>query len=105
MPAAKGIVVLDKTASVRRTKNVRDGFEYCIRIDAPNSATSLAGTKSWPKLVMALRSNQDMEAWLFAIRSVTTGVPRESQILVKFHSPAQRTDNMIVYTGSAMKEV
>ncbi len=54
MPAAKGIVVLDKTASVRRTKNVRYGFEYCIRIDAPNSATSLAGTKSWPKLVMAL---------------------------------------------------
>jgi len=69
---ARGIVVLDKAATVKRTKNMRDGFEYVIRIDAPNSASgsgaTAAGSKRWTKLVMVLRSEPEMTAWIDAIR-------------------------------------
>ena len=69
---AKGVVALDKAATVRRTKNVRDGFEYCIRIDAPNAANgsgaNAVGAKRWTKLVMVLRNEPEMAAWIEAIR-------------------------------------
>ena len=65
-------MVLDKAATVKRTKNMRDGFEYVIRIDAPNSASgsgaTAAGSKRWTKLVMVLRSEPEMTAWIDAIR-------------------------------------
>ena len=69
---ARGIVELGKAATVKRTKNMRDGFEYVIRIDAPNSVSgsgaTAAGSKRWTKLVMVLRSEPEMMAWIEAIR-------------------------------------
>jgi hypothetical protein len=73
---ARGVIALDKAATVQRTKNVRDGFEYCIRIDAPNAANGSgayaagvrAGAKRWTKMVMALRNEPEMAAWIEAIR-------------------------------------
>jgi hypothetical protein len=71
----KGAIELDSAASVQRTKNARDGFEYCIRIDAPNAgkgagvvAAAQPKVKRWTKLVMVLRSEPEMAAWLAAIR-------------------------------------
>jgi hypothetical protein len=71
----KGAIELDAAASVQRTKNARDGFEYCIRIDAPNAgqgagvaAAAQPKVKRWTKLVMVLRSEPEMAAWLAAIR-------------------------------------
>ena len=75
---ARGVVALDKAATVKRTKNMRDGFEYCIRIDAPNAANGSgayaagvrAGAKRWTKMVMVLRNEPEMAAWIEAIRWV-----------------------------------
>ena len=75
---ARGVVALDKAATVKRTKNMRDGFEYCIRIDAPNAANGSgayaagvrAGAKRWTKRVMVLRNEPEMAAWIEAIRWV-----------------------------------
>jgi hypothetical protein len=57
---------------VARTKNVRDRFEYCIRIDAPNAAKRSVPVptkvKRWTKLVMALATEPEMTAWIDAIR-------------------------------------
>jgi hypothetical protein len=66
---------LDAAATADRTKNARDGFEFCIQIHSPNAATGacVAGAlqpkvKRWTKLVMALSCELDMTAWLRAIR-------------------------------------
>jgi hypothetical protein len=104
--AAKGIVALDKTASVKRTKNVRDGFEFCIRVDAPSAVTAHStGVKAWPKLVMALRNEPDMVSWIEAIRagieSREIGARRRST----FVPSAQRAGEGVVFSGKALKEV
>jgi hypothetical protein len=69
----KGAIELDAKATVKRTKNVRDGFEYCIRVDAPNASTpSLSlprqGVKRWTKLVMCLRTEGELVGWINALR-------------------------------------
>jgi hypothetical protein len=73
--ALKGAIELDCDSSVKRTKNVRDGFEYCIRVDAPNAgkgARTVSSTnpkvKRWTKLVMVLNSEPEMTSWIQAIR-------------------------------------
>ena len=71
----KGAIELDHAATVKRTKNVRDGFMYCIRVDAPNAgkgATSVLQpkVKRWTKLVMVMSSEPEMTAWIEAIRWV-----------------------------------
>ncbi len=97
---------MDKTSSVKRTKNVRDGFEYCIRVDSPNAAASHhTGVKAWPKLVMALRNEPDMVSWIAAIRAGIedreVGAVRRST----FAAPPQRASDSVVYSGKALKEV
>ena len=69
----KGVIELDAAATAQRTKNVRDGFAYCLRIDAPNARTpSLPSpsqrVKRWTKLVMCLRNEEQLVAWVDAIR-------------------------------------
>ena len=57
---------------VTRTKNVRDRFEYCLRVDAPNAAKRSVPlptkVKRWTKLVMALPTEPEVTAWIDAIR-------------------------------------
>ena len=104
---ARGVIALDKAATVRRTKNVRDGFEYCIRIDAPNAANgaNAAGAKRWTKLVMVLRNEPEMAAWMEAIQSGIAGGPVVAASRVLFEPPRQRTDSTVVFQGTALKEV
>jgi hypothetical protein len=71
--ALKGAIELDHAATVKRTKNVRDGFMYCIRVDAPNAGKGASSVlqpkvKRWTKLVMVLSSEPEMTAWIDAIR-------------------------------------
>jgi hypothetical protein len=104
--AAKGIVALDKTATVKRTKNVRDGFEFCIRVDAPNAGSSmLTGVKRWTKLVMVLRNEPDMVSWIQTIRSGISGGQITVASRLTFDSSQPRTDDMVVFQGNALKEV
>jgi hypothetical protein len=70
----KGVMELDHQSTAKRTKNSRDGFDHCIRVDSPNAKETLgavpelrAGMKRWTKLVVALRSDHDALAWLNAI--------------------------------------
>jgi hypothetical protein len=106
---ARGVIALDKAATVRRTKNVRDGFEYCIRIDAPNAANgsgaNAVGAKRWTKLVMVLRNEPEMAAWIEAIQSGVAGGPVVAASRVLFEPPRQRTDSTVVFQGTALKEV
>jgi hypothetical protein len=105
----RGIIELDKAATVKRTKNTRDEFEYCIRIDAPNaskgSGANAAGAKRWKKLVMVLRNEPDMAAWMEAIQSGVAGGPVVAASRVLFEPPRQRTDSTVVFQGTALKEV
>ena len=106
---ARGVVALDKAATVKRTKNMRDGFEYCIRIDAPNAANGsgayAVGAKRWTKLVMVLRNEPEMAAWMEAIQSGIAGGPVVAASRVLFEPPRQRTDSTVVFQGTALKEV
>jgi hypothetical protein len=106
---ARGIVELDKAATVKRTKNMRDGFEYVIRIDAPNSASgsgaTAAGSKRWTKLVMVLRNEPAMTAWIEAIRSGIEGDTFVASSRPLFVAPPQQTSSMVVFQGKALKEV
>ena len=106
-------MALDKAATVKRTKNMRDGFEYCIRIDAPNAANGSgayaagvrAGAKRWTKMVMVLRNEPEMAAWIEAIQSGVAGGPVVAASRVLFEPPRQRTDSTVVFQGTALKEV
>ncbi len=101
----KGIVLLDTSTSVKRTKNIRDGFEYCLRIDSPNAAANpVPGAKHWTKLVIALRSEVDLRAWVAAIQSGIGYRPTESR-MPTFDASVVRTGNMVVHQGPALKEV
>jgi hypothetical protein len=100
-------VLLDSAATVKRTKNVRDGYIYCIRIDTPNAGgLQLPGVKRWPKLVMALRSEPDMQSWILAIRcGVEGGQVQPANRRLAFDASQPRSENMVVFQGSALKEV
>ena len=91
----KGAIELDCDSSVKRTKNVRDGFEYCIRVDSPNAgngAKSVSTTnpkvKRWTKLVMVLNSEPGMTSWIQAIRWVLkTAAGSVSQLVAAAPAP------------------
>ena len=104
--APQGIVRLDSSTVVHRTKNVRDGFEFCLRIDSPNASTAhVPGTKRWSKLVIALRSEVEMKEWIEAIRSGVGGRKTVAPLRFTFDSSKVRSGNMVVYQGPALKEV
>jgi hypothetical protein len=105
--ALKGIVLLDSAATVKRTKNIRDGYMYCIRIDTPNAGgLQFPGVKRWPKLVMALRSEPDMQSWITAIRcGIEGGQVQVVNRRLAFDVSQRRSENMVVFQGSALMEV
>ncbi len=101
----RGLVLLDQSTSAKRTKNQRDGFQYCVRIDSPNATVVAgAGTKRWTKLVIALRSEMEMRSWIAAIQS-GVGMHVDATPRFVFDSSKVRAANMVVHQGTALKEV
>jgi hypothetical protein len=77
-----------------------------MRIDAPSANNvQLGGLKRWPKLVMAVRSESELQSWIAAVRSAVGAGNVESAVAAKFDPPQQRLDNMVVFAGTALKEV
>jgi hypothetical protein len=102
----KGILLLNKNSSVQRTKNQRDGFHFCIRLDSLESSSSCSpSVKQWSKLVMILRSEAELTEWIRVIRSVVSGDMVTSVNRNSFLPPNVLSDNMVVYQGKGLKEV